>query len=182
MNCQRFCGADQRKANRILSPNARRASNRSRLAVPNRAYITPLFYGCALLFFAGGRKVPQVSETIPDTLAPRVAAAVAWFNNSAESAEEIFKVTGILDPDEALDGSDELKLIMCGGDRCEQRSFRVTGSIDAWIVEFADSIATPQADKPQADLDPPPGVRAAWIDRTLSQHAFVVLLFYRGFW
>jgi hypothetical protein len=133
-------------------------------------------------FLQGGRKVPQVSETIPDTLAPRVAAAVAWFNNSAESAEEIFKVTGILDPDEALDGSDELKLIMCGGDRCEQRSFRVTGSIDAWIVEFADSIATPQADKPQADLDPPPGVRAAWIDRTLSQHAFVVLLFYRGFW
>ena len=126
--------------------------------------------------------MPQVSETIPDKLAPRVAAAVTWFNQSTESAEDIFKVTGILDPHEALNGSDELKLIMCGGDRCEQRSFRVTGSTDAWVVEPAESIATPQADKLQADLDPPPGVRAAWIDRTLSQHPFVVLLFYRGFW
>ena len=65
--------------------------------------------------------MPQVSETIPDKLAPRVAAAVTWFNQSTESAEDIFKVTGILDPHEALNGSDELKLILCGGDRCERR-------------------------------------------------------------
>ena len=61
--------------------------------------------------------MPQVSETIPDALAPRVEAAVAWFNASAESAEDEFKVTGILDADEALSGSDELRLIMCGGER-----------------------------------------------------------------
>ena len=35
--------------------------------------------------------MPKVSETIPDALAPRVDAAVAWFNNSAESAGDIFK-------------------------------------------------------------------------------------------
>ena len=79
--------------------------------------------------------MPQVSVTIPDALAPRVDAAVAWFNNSAESAGDIFKVTGILDADAALNGSDELRLIMCGGDRCEQRSFRVSGSSDAWAIE-----------------------------------------------
>ena len=126
--------------------------------------------------------MPQVSETIPDALAPRVEAAVAWFNASAESAEDEFKVTGILDADEALGGSDELRLIMCGGDRCEQRLFRVTGSRDAWTIELADTIPTQQGERPQAELDPPPGVRANWLDTTLSQHAFVVLLFYRGFW
>ena len=86
--------------------------------------------------------MPQVSETIPDALAPRVEAAVAWFNASEESAEDEFKVTGILDADEALSGSDELRLIMCGGERCEQRSFRVTGSSDTWAIEFTDTIPT----------------------------------------
>ena len=34
----------------------------------------------------------------------------------------------------------------------------------------------------EAELDPPPGPRLRWLDEKLSQHAFVVLLFYRGFW
>ena len=126
--------------------------------------------------------MPQVSETIPEVLAPRVEAAVAWFNDMMEPSEEPFKVTGILDADEALSGSDELRLILCGGDRCEQRSFRITGSADGWAIEFSDSISLQQSQKPQADLDPPPGARVSWLDKTLSRHAFVVLLFYRGFW
>ena len=126
--------------------------------------------------------MPQVSETIPDPLKPRVDAALAWFNASAEAAEDEFKVTGILDADEALGGSDELRLILCGGDRCEQRSFRVSGAGDAWEVDFADSALAKQDEKPQAELDPPPGPRLRWLDENLSQHAFVVLLFYRGFW
>ena len=126
--------------------------------------------------------MPQVSETIPDPLKPRVAAAVAWFNASADAAGDEFKVTGILDADAALDGSDELRLILCGGDRCEQRSFRVSGAVGAWEVDFADSALAPQGAKPQAELDPPPGPRLRWLDEKLSQHAFVVLLFYRGFW
>ena len=126
--------------------------------------------------------MPQVSETIPDALQPRVDAALAWFNASADAAEDEFKVTGILDADEALNGSNELRLILCGGDRCEQRSFRVSGAVDAWEVDFADSALAPQGAKPQAELDPPPGPRLRWLDEKLSQHAFVVLLFYRGFW
>ena len=88
----------------------------------------------------------------------------------------------ILDPDDALAGSDELRLILCGGDRCEQRSFRVSGAADAWQVDFADGVLAQEGPKPQAELDPPPGVRSRWLDDKLSQHAFVVLLFYRGFW
>ena len=126
--------------------------------------------------------MPQVSETIPSILQPRVEAALAWFNASAEAAEEEFKVTGILDSDEALSGSGELRLILCGGDRCELRSFRVSGTVDAWEVECAENILEPQGEKPQAELDPPPGVRSSWLEKTLPQHAFVVLLFYRGFW
>lgn len=126
--------------------------------------------------------MPTVSETIPDTLQPRVEAALAWFNASGEAAGDEFKVTGILDADTALGGSDELRLILCGGDRCEQHSFRVSGAADAWSVEFANAISAPQGHKPQAELDPPPGARLNWLDQTLSQHAFVVLLFYRGFW
>ncbi len=126
--------------------------------------------------------MPQVSETIPDALKPRVDAALVWFNASADAAEDKFKVTGILDADEALNGSDELRLILCGGDRCEQRSFRVGGTVDAWEVEFTDSALAAQGAKPQAELDPPPGPRLRWLDEKLSQHAFVVLLFYRGFW
>ena len=126
--------------------------------------------------------MPEVSETIPDALAPRVDAALAWFNSSAESAGDIFKVTGILDADAALNGSDELRLIMCGGDRCEQRSFRVSGSSDSWAIESLENLSTANRAKPQADLDPPPGARSGWLDKTLPQHNFVVLLFYRGFW
>ena len=127
--------------------------------------------------------MPQVSETIPDALAPRVAAAVAWFNASENSAEDEFKVTGILDADEALAESDELQLILCGGDRCEQRTFRVSGEHEPFSVHLTDrDLFALQPDRPQADLDPPPGVRAEWLDNILSQHAFVVLLFYRGFW
>ena len=123
----------------------------------------------------------QVSETIPDALAPRVAAAVAWFNNSPDAAGSTFNVTGIVDADNALKGSDELKLILCGGDRCEQRSFRVAGVSPAFTIAASDNISAPQG-KLQAELDPPPGVRLTWLDSVMAQHAFVVLLFYRGFW
>ncbi len=124
----------------------------------------------------------DVSENIPSDLQPRVEAALAWFNASADAQNQSFKVTGIIDPDKALAGSDELRLILCGGDRCEQRSFRVSGAIDSWSVE---PIEKPEEDgsiRPPAKLDPPPGARYGWIDRALSQHSFVVLLFYRGFW
>ena len=127
--------------------------------------------------------MPQVSETIPDRLQRRVDAALDWFNASNEAGDETFKITGILDADKTLEASDELQLILCGGDRCEQRTFRVSGEIEPFSVHLTDrDLFALQPEKPQADLDPPPGVRAGWLDNILSKHAFVVLLFYRGFW
>jgi len=121
----------------------------------------------------------KVSETIPEALLPRVDAALAWFN---ATENEQFKVTGILDADESLSSSDELRLILCGGDRCEQRSFRVSGGPDAWEIAFAESVDAGSSESPQAELDPPPGPRRSWLDEKLLQHAFVVLVYYRGFW
>ena len=123
----------------------------------------------------------QVNEQIPEALSPRVEAAVAWFNDSVDAAGDTFKVTGILDADAALQGSHELKLILCGGDRCEQRTFRVSGESPSFLVEQADPMPL-ASEKPQAELDPPPGARLGWLDNVMAQHAFVVLLFYRGFW
>ena len=124
----------------------------------------------------------DVSENIPSDLQPRVEAALAWFNASSDAQKQSFKVTGIIDADEAMAGSDELRLILCGGDRCEQRSFRVSRAIDSWSVEPIVKSEEYGGKRPPAKLDPPPGARYGWIDKALSQHSFVVLLFYRGFW
>jgi len=129
----------------------------------------------------GDRMGVQVNEHIPEPLMSRVDAAVAWFNDSADAAGDTFKVTGILDADAALQGSYELKLILCGGDRCEQRTFRVSGESPSFLVEQADPMPVASG-KPQAELDPPPGARLGWLDSVMAQHAFVVVLFYRGFW
>ena len=77
-----------------------------------------------------------IRETIPEDLAPEVEAALAWFNRSQDIA---FEVTGIVEPEAALSasGARKLRLILCGGDRCEQRSFRVTaesGRAVTWSV------------------------------------------------
>ena len=123
----------------------------------------------------------DVSEVIPEALATRVDAALRCFNGSPDAAGHTFKVTGILDANRSLSGSSELKLVLCGGDRCEQRTFRVSGESPNFTVEQADPMpAAP--DMPQAELDPPPGARLEWLDSVMAQHAFVVLLFYRGFW
>ena len=123
----------------------------------------------------------QVSETIPSALSERVDAAVAFFNDSDLAAGDTFSATGIIDADNTLDQSGDLKLILCGGDRCEQHTFRITGASSPWTIEIANNQSS-SASKPQAELDPPPGARLPWLDAVIAQHAFVVLLFYRGFW
>lgn len=123
----------------------------------------------------------KVSEIIPEALSERVDAAVAFFNDSAQAAGDTFSATGIIDADSFLNQTGDLKLILCGGDRCEQHTFRITGTDSPWAIELTND--QPQEDsKPQAELDPPPGARLPWLDAAISQHAFVVLLFYRGFW
>ena len=122
----------------------------------------------------------SVRETIPDGLQPEAYAALEWFNRQEEVE---FEITGIIDPPESFvtSGARELRLVLCGGDRCEQRSFRVTASGDGYKVDFADAEPEAEMNTP-AELDPPPGARRGWLDRALGEHAFVVLIFYRGFW
>ncbi len=122
--------------------------------------------------------MPTVSETIPDALRPPVDAALRWFN-ARENAE--FEVTGILDAEAALGetGPRTLRLVLCGGDRCEQHAFRVIPAGDGFEVAPADADDPAPTDP---ELDPPPGALRDWLDRTLTKHRFVVLLFYRGFW
>ena len=125
----------------------------------------------------------SVQETIPDGLRADVDAALAWFNEREEAA---FEVTGILDPDAALatEGPRELGLVLCGGDRCEQRTFRVAGGEGGRTISLAGDEAPDPAGRAgvPAELDPPPGALRGWLDRARERHAFVVLLFYRGYW
>ncbi len=123
-----------------------------------------------------------VSDEIPEALQPDVDAALEWFNRDRSTP---FEVTGILDPEAALatTAPRELRLVLCGGDRCEQRSFRVASGIAGREVGFLeDAVPTVDEAAPQAELDPPPGPRRGWLDRTLARHEFTVVLFYRGFW
>jgi len=123
--------------------------------------------------------VARVSDSIPQALQPEVDAAINWFN--AQSADK-FEVTGIVDAEDSMTSSDEkeLRLVLCGGDVCQQKKFNVCRDGDSFVVSFADE--APIANGTQAELDPPPGARKAWLDDAINKHKFVVLVFYRGFW
>ncbi|MBW2498878.1 MAG: hypothetical protein JRF61_16490 [Deltaproteobacteria bacterium] len=126
-----------------------------------------------------------VQESIPSHLSAPSEAARAWF--SRERGSE-FKVTGIVDPD-GRDGRAEgplrLQLILCGSedgqDLCLREHFEVTPNGGDFAVALVED-ATPEIGSPAPLLDPAAGVRAGWLDEALQKHAFVLLLFYRGFW
>ena len=124
-----------------------------------------------------------VSEIIPQALQPEVDAALAWFNTS-QSDE--FEVTGIIDADRTLgaDAPRELRLVLCGGNTCQQRSFRVSSVATGFDIAYADAdrLESDAPTSPQAELDPPPGALRGWLDELTAKHAFTVLVFYRGYW
>ncbi len=131
----------------------------------------------------------QVEETIPDRVAAEAEAARAWFAHQHGSD---FKLTGIVDPERSLTpdaetGAREFQLILCGSqegqDVCLRERFRVRpiekeGGFD--VTHVAER--GPEIGSPAPLLDPPAGIRAGWLDGVLQEHAFVVLVFYRGFW
>ena len=118
-----------------------------------------------------------VHETIPEKLRPEVEAALAWFNAHEGGG---FEVTGILDPELSQGEAHTLRLVLCSGDRCEQRSFRVAPSDGGYDVALAQEATA--AGEVAPELDPPPGALRGWLEREQSRHRFVVLVFYRGFW
>ncbi len=116
-----------------------------------------------------------VLDTIPEHLQNDADAAVAWFN-SQEGAE--YHVTGVVDPPESA--GQELRLILCGSGTCRQETFQVNANTGVPQIKWLGADNVMQGGV--AELDPPPGPRKKWIDEVCGRHAFVVLLFYRGFW
>ena len=121
----------------------------------------------------------KVSDTIPEGLQPEVDAAINWFNKRQDNA---FEVTGIVDAEHSLasKGSKELRLVLCGGDTCQQKSFNVSIADEGFDVSLA--VKKVVQGEVQPELDPPPGARNPWLDSVISKHKFVILVFYRGFW
>ena len=119
-----------------------------------------------------------VLDTIPGHLQHDVDSVLAWFNAREGGG---FEVTGIVNPPPAAASGRELRLVLCGQGTCRQERIRVASAEDGQRIDWlGDDQAV--AGEAVAELDPPPGARRGWIDRVAGQHAFVVLLFYRGFW
>ena len=123
--------------------------------------------------------MPTVVEEVPLALAPAADAALQWINRERGAQ---FKLTGLVDPEEALatDGSDpiELGLVLCEGDVCLREQVRVQRTGEGFqiaAIEAEETVIPPH-------LDPPASVRKGWLDEQLAKHAFVMLVFYRGFW
>ncbi len=137
--------------------------------------------------------MPVIEEVIPDALAAEAEAARLWFARE-QSAE--FKLTGIVDPQDVLEhdsatGARELQLILCGQQEgqevCMRERFAIKRGGDGFDVthladDAADATGNSKIGSPAPLLDPPPGVRAGWLDDVLQKYSFVVLVFYRGFW
>ena len=128
----------------------------------------------------------SVEETIPAGLQLDVEAALDWFNAQKNETQGVtFEVTGIIDAEASLQqqGDRDLRLVLCGGDRCEQRRFRSSQSSEGVSISFAESgDGKAVGSQPNAKLDPPPGALKNWLDRTLDGHKFTFIVFYRGLW
>ena len=131
--------------------------------------------------------MPQVVEGIPNAFAAEAEAARAWFSKQHGTD---FKLTGIVDPDD-IDERDsattarELQLILCGNqngqEMCLRERFELTPAGDGFdVIHLKETSSEPGSPAPL--LDPPAGIRKGWLDKAVDDHAFVVLVFYRGFW
>jgi hypothetical protein len=120
----------------------------------------------------------RIVQEIPEALRPEVGAALSWLN--AERSRG-FTVTGVVDPEIAercREQVHDLTLILCDGDLCVRERVRVRPGAGGFEISRADAANQ----DPPAELDPRPGARVGWLDGALAKHAFVVLVFYRGFW
>lgn len=120
----------------------------------------------------------RIVEQVPDVLRPEVDAALAWLN--AQRGRR-FHVSGLVDPEHAERAAaapHDLTLILCDGDLCVRERLSVHPGSGGFEFSSPDAAR----EDPPAALDPRPGVRQGWLDATLAQHAFAVLVFYRGFW
>jgi len=132
------------------------------------------------------RSTLSVEETIPVGLQLDVAAALDWFNSQQHHTQGVsFEVTGIIDAEASLaqQGNRALRLVLCGGDRCEQRTFGVSQTSDGFSVSIVEQgEGDPLGNQTNPKLDPPPGALKNWLDNSLQKHKFTFVVFYRGLW
>jgi len=123
------------------------------------------------------------SETVPAGLRLQADAALKCFEAQEGAA---FQVTGVANVQAALDDrkapAQVLELVLCGQGRCELRRFELRGGPKEFDVTILESEDHKTEGVVPAELDPPPGARASWLDDKLAAHTFVVLVFYRGLW
>ena len=128
------------------------------------------------------RQQLENNAQIPDTLLEPVEAARNWLN---ESNGTNYDVTGLVDYETALevlpDEPFELGLILCDGEICTREKVQFFPHASTVDGGYRFNVEQPDFEMP-AELDPPPGLRKAWLDKTLGDQAFLLLLFYRGRW
>lgn len=105
------------------------------------------------------------------------AGALEWLN--AKNGSTCY-LTAVIEarPGAALDQPFELGLVLCDGEFCSREQVEITPHDGGFSYALA---ARPDPTVPPL-LDPPPGLRRAWLDEQLQNFDFLLLLFYRGRW
>ncbi len=119
----------------------------------------------------------QLETDISPELRAPAEAAVAWINNTQQSAYELTGLVNDVDSHDAVDGF-ERGVLLCDGEICAREQVRVQRKGTDYQFELVEAQAR---DIPPL-LDPPAGLRRSWLDAQLEKYEFVVLLFYRGLW
>ncbi len=121
----------------------------------------------------------NVTYEAPANLQSAADAALAWTNQERGAN---FRLTGLVDAEAAISGGIEapmeLGLVLCDGELCQRQQVRIEPTGHGFSIS---AVETEEAPIPPL-LDPPPGVRASWLDDQLEKHDFIALLFYRGLW
>lgn len=121
----------------------------------------------------------NVTYEAPAKLQSAADAALAWINQERAAN---FRLTGLVDAEAAISGGIEapmeLGLVLCDGELCQRQQVRIEPTGHGFSIS---AVETKEAPIPPL-LDPPPGVRASWLDDQLEKHDFIALLFYRGLW
>ena len=116
---------------------------------------------------------------VPADLRAAAEGAVRWLNDRDGTS---YEVTGVVDDEPAPaagpGGSYELGLVLCDGEICAREQVRVQPTEGGFDFSAGN---VGRRDIPPL-LDPPEGLRRAWLEGALQKHEFVLLLFYRGLW
>tara|TARA_A100001037_G_C15004843_1_gene568869 strand:- start:460 stop:828 length:369 start_codon:yes stop_codon:yes gene_type:complete len=121
----------------------------------------------------------RTRQQIPTRLTVPGELTLEWLNKKLQSN---FEWTGLAEPiyNESVkkDSPFRLNMILCDGEICIRKDILVSRQKNDWsflLLEEENNEIPPL-------LDPPSGHYRSWFEKTLAQHEFVLLLFYRGRW